>query len=289
VSAAPKAGKTVFSVQVAMCVAGQRNLFDYYSTRKKLGALILEWDDPQGDAALKDFILKARSFDPAAPLYFCSRPTPPLVLSDPLFLPWLGGIIEQQSIGLVVLDSYTALRGLRSGGDFVKLEAHEMTMLADLAKQLGIIIILIHHDSKSSAHLDWSSRAAGSFAVGAATDTLIRISRFDELAEDDGARLVQIRGRHLAGKSFVLRFREQSLDFDIIYEGGAALYYPDVKALHRTFAGAEASFTAKNIADELGWARPTIYRLLNRLTGAGILRKSGNTWNWDPNFSRRDL
>jgi hypothetical protein len=302
VSAAPKAGKTIFSVQLAFSVASRRPLFDYFSTTKQLGVLILEWDDPQGDAALKAFVERypGRDNQPAVdegPLYFCSRPKPMLTLSDPLFLPWLKAQIEQYSIGVVVLDSYTALRGLRSGQDVVKLEAHEMTLLADLASELRIAIVLIHHDSKSSAHLDWSSRTAGSFAVGAAVDTLIRLSRFDDLDEGDGARLVQIRGRHLAGKTMVLRFREASLDFDLIYEGPVASLYPELKLLHDQFRG--VAFTIKDVTSKTGWATSTGYNYLRKLTRAGILKKTDavtteggkkeSGWDWDPSIARMNL
>jgi hypothetical protein len=103
----------------------------------------------------------------------------------PDFLTWLEGQITVRGLCFVVLDSYTALRGPRlASTDIVKAEQSDLTLLDGLAKKTGCAIVLIHHASKGSASLDWSEKAAGTFAMSAATEAQIPVARFPEL---DGA------------------------------------------------------------------------------------------------------
>src|SRR5436190_20030115 len=74
------------------------------------------------------------------------------------------------------------MRGPRQRGvDIVKAEQQELTEHDALAKRTGCAILLIHHTSKGSAGLDWSEKAAGTFAMSAATESQINISRFAEM------------------------------------------------------------------------------------------------------------
>src|SRR5438034_342199 len=77
-----------------------------------------------------------------------------------------------------------------------KAEQQELTEHDALAKRTGCAILLIHHTSKGSAGLDWSEKAAGTFAMSAATESQINISRFAEMDIAAPERLVRIRGRH---------------------------------------------------------------------------------------------
>jgi hypothetical protein len=215
----------------------------------------------------------------------------PLTLSDPEFLPYLREKIKEVGAGLLVLDSYTALRGLRSSGsDIVKLEANELTMLAKLARDMDVAILLIHHDSKSSAHLDWAQRGAGTFAVNAAAEGNIRIARYPELPEAHPARLVSIRSRRLRGTEFTVLFREETLDYvdyDLAVTGAAAPYFPQLVDLYRHFHG--VSFTQPQVTTEIGWRRSHTYNLLNRFLSSGVLRKESTAFTWDPSFKPKGI
>jgi hypothetical protein len=289
VTAPSKAGKTILSVQMAMCLSNGLALFDYYKTIQT-PTLLFEWDDPNGPASLRAMVEKCRAARDPMPFHFIhpGDDPDPLNFSDPDFLPYLELQITETGARFVILDSYTAMRGPRlSGGDIVKTESKELLALARIAHRHNCTILLIHHESKSSAQLSWADRGAGSYAVNAAPEGLIRISRFNELPEADPARLVSIRGRHLKGIEMALRFRQDTLDYDLILEGSAAQNYPELMQLHRAFPG--ISFTAKDISNELGWARTSTYRVLNRLTQANVFRRESNAWSWDPNFNTRYL
>ena len=151
-----------------------------------------------------------------------------------------------------------------------------------LFRSTNCAILLLHHDSKSSSQLEWASRAAGTYAMGANTDAQIFVSRFSEFSEGEPERLVRVRSRHLAGQECVVRFREETMDYDLVMAGSASQLYPEIKQLRQHFPGHEpnSGFTAKQVREETGWSQTNIYRILNRITHSGVLRKTNNTWIW---------
>jgi hypothetical protein len=270
----PKVGKTLLGVQMAMSVAAGRHLFDYYNVQQA-PALIVEQDDRNAEASLKSLRQQSRAAQNGAPCYFASNCDFSIGLS---FADWLDEQARRLNLGFILLDSYTALRGSRQQGlDIVKAEAGDLALLNDVARRTRCAFSLVHHDSKSSAALDWSDRAAGTYAVGAGVETLIFLSRFPDLAETSGERLMRVRGRRLDGLEMVLRFQKTSLDFDWVLEGPASSLYPEIQQLRAAFPGA---FTAKEVISELGWSRSTTYRVLHRLTAASMLRKKDTAWIW---------
>lgn len=117
----------------------------------------------------------------------------------------------------------TALRASRiKGGDIVKAEQEDFTQLDALAKRTNCAILIVHHGSKGSAGLHWTQQAAGTFAVGAATESQVFVSRFAELDGAAPERPVQIRGRHSEDLEMVIRFRKETLDYEHVLDGGAA-------------------------------------------------------------------
>lgn len=289
---ASKSGKTILSVQMGMCLANHLHLFDYFTTAQA-NTLIVEWDDKQGKSSLKAFELKARAsrgenqpFHGTVKEYDDEDSLLDFTLSDPEFVPWLKGLIKEYQARFVILDSYTALRGFHSGGkDIVKVEATELSQLNRLAIEMSCAILLIHHTSKSAATQERHSRSAGTFVMAAVPEAQIVVERFRELGEEDPARLVSIRGRHLRGMQMVLRFREESLDFDFIMDGPASEEFPRLRQLLRGgFRG--KAFTAAEVTKEIGWAKTQVYALLSRLTASGLLRKDGTSWTWEPNWTK---
>ena len=170
------------------------------------------------------------------------------------------------------MDSYTALRGSRvKGGDIVKSEYDELSQLDELAKRLGSAIALIHHGSKGAAANDWSAQAAGTFAMTAATEGQIHISRYSEFAGAAPERLIRVRGRHLADLELVLRLRPESLNYEFILDGGGAPFYPLLLQIKRDFA--EKSFGPKDLSLATGISRATINRNIQQLLQSDVLRK----------------
>jgi DNA-binding transcriptional ArsR family regulator len=187
---------------------------------------------------------------------------------------WLEDEIASRSLRLAVLDSYTALRGPRPKGmDIVKAEQEDLRQLDDLAKRTGCSIIIVHHGSKGSAGLHWTQQAAGTFAMGAATESQIFVSRFAELDGPAPERLVRVRGRHSEDLEMVLRFRKVTLDYEHVLEGGAASAYPLILQMRTAFNS--QPFGPKELTHATGISRATACRQIDRLFRAGVLTKRG--------------
>jgi hypothetical protein len=275
----PKSGKTLLAVQLAIAVASGRPLFDTYRILEPGPALIVEQDDPSGPASIKHIL--GKSPVPVTGIPFFLVPKVPFCFGMD-FLEWLERQIQSRCLRLVVLDSYTALRaGRTSGCDLVKIEQTDMLMLDELAKRTGCTVLVIHHASKSSVSLDWSEQGAGSFAMTAAVESQIHVSRYGELAMNAPERLVRVQGRHLTGTEFTLRFRKETLDYAHILEGGSAPLYPAILVLKSVF-GAQP-FSPKEFAQQTGISPATAHRQIERLRQAGAITKRGfGEYSLDP-------
>lgn len=268
---AAKAGKTILAIQIAIAVALGKALFGYFEVQVGGPVLIVEQDDPNGGGSIKTILEKSGQPLEDLPLYVVTG------LSfgfGPEFLEWLRNQVRKYDLKLVVLDSYTSLRGPRPKGvDIVKVEQQELAELDSLAKELGCAFLIVHHASKGSANLDWASAAAGTFAMSAATEAQINISRFADLDNAVPERLVRIRGRHFEDLEMVIRFCAETLSFDYVLKGGAASLYPVLLQIETAF-GRDA-FSPKDLAHATGWSRATAHRHIDRLHRAGALDKRG--------------
>lgn len=137
---APKSNKTLLAVQMAIAVASGHPLFDYYRVLNAGPVLMVEQDEPAGAASLKDIL--RRSPVPVEGIPFYLAPRVPYTFGFEL-LEWLEGEIKGRQLRLVVLDSYTALRGPRSSGvDIVKAEQNDLTLMDELAKRSGCALAI---------------------------------------------------------------------------------------------------------------------------------------------------
>jgi len=271
ISGPPKSNKTLLAVQMAVAVASGRAFMDFYNVLSPGAVMVVEQDDPAGGASIKDVLQKSTVPIDGIPFHLAVR----IPFSfGPLFLEWLEREITTKTLKLVVLDSYTALRGSRGAGiDIVKVEQMDMTMLDELGKRTHCAILVIHHDSKGSKALEWTDQTAGSFAMTMATEALIHVCRFPDLDSTAPERLIQARGRHDEGVQTVVRFRKDSLDHEYVLSGGAAPLFPLLLQLRNAF-GSEP-FTPKDVTHQTGVSRMTAHRQITRLYNAGALKKNG--------------
>jgi hypothetical protein len=265
---AAKSGKTVLAAQGALALARGKPLFEWYSLKQQGAAMFVEKDDPiTGTANVRDIV--QRSGGGLDDMPFFTVPAVNYILG-PALLDWLGQEITKRQVRMVVLDSYTALRGPRTPGcDIVKVEQQEFRDIDILGKQTKSAIIVIHHDSRAGATRDWTQSAAGTFAVEMATEGLIRVERFADLDGGAPERLVRIRSRHGKDVYAVLRFREETLDHEFVLEGGAAVFYP---AMRQIKAELPETFTPKDLSHLVG-SRATAHRIIARLRFADALDK----------------
>ena len=279
---APKSGKTVLAVQEALSIASGAPLFENYRVKhnpplpantdprpaKGVPVMLVEQDDPSG-AATVQAILKRLKGAKDLPFHLVERV--PFTFG-PALLEWLEKQIAALKLQLIILDSYTALRGSRAqGGDIVKAEQNDLTLLDEVSKRRLCGIQIIHHASKGSAALGWDSNAAGSFAMTAATEAQIHVSRFRDLNGAAPERLVRIRGRHAEDAEMVLRFQKETLDYALVIDGAAAEHYPLLLEIHSALEF--GTFTPKQLLEATGVSRATANRHIARLHRAGALTK----------------
>ena len=145
-----------------------------------------------------------------------------------------------------MIDSYTAIRQRRkAGGDIVKDEMEDFRSLDEVAKRTNCTMAILHHISHGNAAKAWAERAGGTYGVGMAVEAQIFIDRYPELDINAPERLVRIEGRHISSSARVLRFREQTLDYEHVHEGHAATDWPHVLDLKRHFG--TKSFSPKSV------------------------------------------
>ena len=247
-----RSGKTTFMLQCAISILNGRALLDNYQTLKTGGVLLLANDDPASDESTAA-TLQQWNLPPTLPFHFVRDV--PFPLGGEVFLAWLEREIKTRNLAVVILDSYTSLRGMRgsSSMDFVKVERDEIMGLDKLGKRLKCCIVLIHHDSKAGFRQgDWMMAAAGSVQVAAASEQQIHICRFPEMS-DAPERLVQACGKHSKELDVVVRFDPSVGCYSHVIDGPAAMIYPLLKQIKSEFGS--KTFTVKELYQETGCSR----------------------------------
>ena len=196
--------------------------------------LFIEQDDPAGAASLKDIIERS-------PLPLMDKPFRWIAGSEWVLGPELPGGAGSGDSGArstAGRDRFLHRHPRHPQERRRRGEVRRRRTSADLdssAKRLGCAILILHHISHGNSAKYWSDRAAGTFAIGAATEAQIYIDRFRELDINAPERLVRIEGRHIPSAAHVLRFRAETLDYEHVYEGGAAEFWADILDIRSHF------------------------------------------------------
>jgi hypothetical protein len=275
---APKAGKTILALQQGLALARGRHLFDNYTLLPPDGGreaasrgavMVIEQDDPAGDASIREIAELSGGGALDTPFHVVPRVEFGL---GPALLDWLEGEIVSRQLRMVILDSYTTLRGEHQPGcDIVKVEQTELSTLNALGLRLKCAIGIVHHDSVTGATRDWTRSAAGTFAMLLAVEAMIHITRFEEFDGMAPERLVRIRARHGGDLYAVLRFRERTLDYEHVLESGAADLYPLIRQIQDDFKG--EVFGPKELTHATGFSLMTANRRIQRMRQAGVIQK----------------
>lgn len=268
---AQRSGKTLLTVQITIAIAaGQKTLFDWYRINIEGPTLFIQADDRNRGASMRDILIKSPVSVRGKPFYVVVNC--PLRLGDE-FYNWLESEIKLNGYVFVAMDSWTALRAERHGGDIVKAEEEELGALSDLAQRTGCTLDLIHHESQSSKRVSshWTERAGGTFAVGATPAMHVQVSRFPDLEDKAPERLVRARGRHTEGETLAVRFQQETLDHGLIMTGSAAEFYPMLERLKAEFG--RNAFKPKDITSLTGMSRQTVTRQIETLRRAGVITK----------------
>lgn len=275
-----KSGKSVLGVQMAIAIGNKRPLMECYEVLEPGPVLVIEQDDPAGDASVQAILKRS----PIKPKNFHFAPRMPVAFGLE-FVELLETQILRLGLKFVLLDSYTAMRPRRSSrADIVKAEELDLKQLDQLGKRTGSTIAVIHHVSHGSAVRGWSEQAGGTYAMYSAVEGQIHISRFPNM---DGSheRLVHVRMRHGEDVAMVVRFREKTLDYEQILEGPAADEYPLLLQIQSIFG--EQVFSPQELYHRIGDSRATVHRKLECLCrGRALVRKGRGEYALAPGVCR---
>lgn len=284
---AQRSGKTIFAAQTAIALATNKPLFDNYTLNAHGPVIVFEKDDPGGLASFKDIYLRSK-VPRGTPIDYYGKEKIPVPLG-PAFLEWLELLIPKRGAVMVVLDSYTALRPDRkNGSDIVKLERGDIEPLDDLAKRLGCVILMIHHESittRANGSLEWDARGAGTYGLTMASECQVGVARYRELAIDAPERMLRFRSRHLKEHQVTLSYNPRTGLFEHVIDGGAVPFYPVIHEIKRHIR--QETFTPKDLEEPLGISRPTAFRYLAALVSAeAAWRLKGGTYRLAPDMER---
>lgn len=109
--------------------------------------------------------------------------------------------VSTQGVGLVIIDTMQKFLNIKDLNDYPQTVA-ALAPLKELADQLDISILLIHHTRKGNGSEDWTSDGLGSTGITASCDTILKLGR----KRGESRAELNITGRSCLEKNFVLSF-----------------------------------------------------------------------------------
>jgi len=171
---APKSGKSVFSLYLALCSSLGSWPEGGFECRQPIKTLLIEFEDSpilmmkRASRYLRG--LGHGKYDIPENFLYCDYPD--LWLDSEKHKALLVSEIKRQKIGLVVLDTLSYIHRARdenSSGDMKPVMAN----LKRIAKESGASLLLIHHTGKSSNDKNVSEKGRGSSVIAAAADVIL--------------------------------------------------------------------------------------------------------------------
>ncbi len=266
--ARPKAGKSWLTLQLAIHVAGGREVEGVRSNGYG-PVLYIALEEPKARTMLRIRKLAAAG-DWAMNLEFWYE-----------LLPLMGGGAEQieqymraNRPRLVVIDTLTAalkLDGGKGKSDVFRSQYAEVTRIRKIAEDFECAIILVHHERKGAS--DGGIQAvAGTGGVAAAIDTLWHLKR-----KPEGEGTLDVVGREADERTFALKFGQEPFGWQFLGDSDSQLQSGERKELIQLL-NEEGGLTPAQIAPELGKSRPAVRMLLKRMRADGQVRKEGTKY-----------
>jgi AAA domain/Winged helix-turn-helix DNA-binding len=256
--ARPKAGKSWFTLQCAVRVAGGREV-DGMTTLDHGPVLYGAFEEPKART-----MSRLRKLAPQGPwaenLHFVYDVLPPMAGGAEQ----LAALIQKLKPRLVVLDTFTALvkTGSKSGSDVFRSQYAEVSRLRKLAEEFGIAIIVVHHTRKGQSDGAIES-VAGTGGIAAAIDTLWQLKR-----KPEGEATLEIVGRETEENVLAMHFHDEPLGWQILGDEDAQTLNAERRQVIELLTE-DGALSPVQIAVELGKSRPAARMLLKRMKDDG--------------------
>jgi hypothetical protein len=176
----------------------------------------------------------------------------------------------RQNPRLVIIDVWVKFRAPRAkNADAYQHDYDSVKQLQELAHELGIAILIVHHNRKAT-DADWMNEISGSQGIAGGVDTIIIIKR-DRAAAD---AVLHVSGRDVDEQELALKFDKDTGRWTIL---GDAQEHRQSKARNEihTLLNRQGPMTPKEVAEELDQPRNTVKSAMRRMRTDGTLKGAG--------------
>ncbi len=269
--ARPKAGKSWFTLQLAVAVAGGRKV-DGVTVLNGGPVLYGAFEEPQARTISRLRKVSQTGGEWSKQLHF---------LYD--LLPLMEGGDEQLETAiahikprLVVLDTLTALlKGGKRDSDVFRNQYAEVSRIRKLAEDFKTAIILVHHVRKGVSDSGIEA-VAGTGGIAAAIDTLWHLKR-----KAEGEATLDIIGRETEEGTFALRFDQEPFGWRLLGNDVLQLLNSERREILDLLRD-ESGLTPAQISAELAKSRPATRKLLQRMRCDDQVIKTGQKYYPSP-------
>lgn len=255
---APKSGKSILGMMMALCVANGGMLFGSMETHR-CRVLYISLED--GMNRIQGRLKKMSKHFAASGRLFVSTV-------------WQGDngsisryLKQNQGIGLVFIDTYSRFTGSgrRSGYQADYRNAGELKMIADYWK---VAIVLVHHTIKNVPR-DWVTGLYGSSGLTGAADSVLYLER------DRGKRYsrLHLTGRDVEEGSFRLVFETDSLIWKLKNNRPEVQLTAERQKIYTILKEAKNPIELSEIMKRSGKSKTAANNLLKKMVGMGVVEK----------------
>jgi hypothetical protein len=162
---------------------------------------------------------------------------------------------------LVIVDVLARVRSTKKHGESLyDYDYRSLMPLANLARELGIAIVVVHHERKLAA-IDRLDCVSGTTGLTAAADAIVTLSR------DNSRFMLAGRGRDLEEFEWPLGFEDGRWQL----QSDVHKLNPDQQRVLDVLREAQRPMGPKEVAALLGLKEPTVRQTLRRLFNRGLI------------------
>jgi len=171
---------------------------------------------------------------------------------------------------LVVIDVLTAFRPPVSPKDNAyTADYNAVKVMTELAAELGVAIVIVHHTRKSRDQVDPFDRVSGTLGLSGAADTALILDR-----DGQGVTLYG-RGRDIPEIESAMSFNKDSCRWSVMGRAAEVHVSDERKVILDTLKVSDEPMSAITLADATRMSRPNVKQLLFQMAIKGLVLKRG--------------
>ncbi|MDI3543061.1 MAG: regulatory protein RepA [Candidatus Atribacteria bacterium] len=255
-SSDPGVGKTTFLYHLAVSLAEGREFLS-----EELIPLRVAYFDLETPKALRSNLLQLLEFQGGENLFF---------FDEACSVESLKSLVKNYKVGLIIIDTKSLFFPLKKEDDNSENNSKVVKPLKELIREVGVSVIISHHNSKGSKERSKVYKSRGASALPGGCDVVINL----ELTEEDEIRKLEVVKNRLTGYMPKLYLHKEEGELSIV-ERPDSEYTRTQKAEEEilTLLKEERKLTAGELIEKIGAPRKTFYRALENLLTTGRVEK----------------